>query len=377
MTAYLRLQLLILAGSGILTYLCWRVSGLLLPENLRDRPLPRLVLASLFGIFASLAAPAIVGSVWPMRTSMFLTVAIAFHALWLWGPLLLFGQDWRNTRSESGGSWFARLLFVALPLVGIYAMFIEPNRLVVHRERFEFAVWPEDAEPLRLVHLSDLQTTGIVEREHRALAMIAKLEPDLIVVTGDLVAGPLPDGGEGVEAARHFLGKLEARLGVFVVDGHCEPEEVRDEVMRGLDVTLLRNESTTIELEGDRRLTLIGFPTSGVDVRAFPRTRTDEELLVVLSHIPDLHAELMPRYKYDLHLAGHTHGGQISVPFFGPPLTLSSLPRETARGTTQLFGPRLHVSAGIGMEGGLAPRIRFLCPPEICVLELAGASASP
>ncbi|MEM7516151.1 MAG: metallophosphoesterase, partial [Planctomycetota bacterium] len=368
MTAYLRLQLLILAGSGILTYLCWRVSGLMLPENLRDRPLPRLILASPFGIFASLAAPAIVGSIWPMRTSMFLTVAIAFHALWLWGPLLLFGQDWRNTRSESGGSWLARLLFVALPLVGIYAMFIEPNRLVIHRERLEFAVWPEGAEPLRLVHLSDLQTTGIVEREHRALAMIAELEPDLIVVTGDLVAGPLPDGGEGVEAARHFLGKLEAPLGVFVVDGHCEPEEVRDEVMRGLDVTLLRNDSTTIELESDRRLTLVGFPTSGVDVRAFPRTRTDDEVVVVLSHLPDLHAELMPRYKYDLHLAGHTHGGQISVPFFGPPLTLSSLPRETARGTTQLFGPRLHVNAGIGMEGGLAPRIRFLCPPEICVL---------
>ena len=72
----------------------------------------------------------------------------------------------------------------------------------------------------------------------------------------------------------------------------------------------------------------------------------------------------------DLHLAGHTHGGQIVVPLYGPPVTLSSLPRRYARGLHPFGDHLINVAAGIGMEGNHAPRIRFLCPPEICVIEI-------
>ena len=71
-----------------------------------------------------------------------------------------------------------------------------------------------------------------------------------------------------------------------------------------------------------------------------------------------------------LALAGHTHGGQVVLPFFGPPMTLSRLPRRYAGGLHDYHGLPLHVSRGIGMERGSAPQIRFLCPPEICVIEL-------
>jgi predicted MPP superfamily phosphohydrolase len=72
----------------------------------------------------------------------------------------------------------------------------------------------------------------------------------------------------------------------------------------------------------------------------------------------------------DLVLAGHTHGGQVVFPLFGPPHTAMRLPRRYAGGLHDHGGTPLHVSRGVGMERGFAPPVRFLCPPEVCVLDV-------
>src|SRR6185436_9174885 len=93
------------------------------------------------------------------------------------------------------------------------------------------------------------------------------------------------------------------------------------------------------------------------------------DLCVVIGHGPDF-VMTLPAAEVDLAMAGHTHGGQVVVPFFGPPHTKTRLPREHARGVSSYGGVPLHVSAGTGMERGTAPQIRFLCPPEICILDV-------
>ena len=76
----------------------------------------------------------------------------------------------------------------------------------------------------------------------------------------------------------------------------------------------------------------------------------------------------------DLILAGHTHGGQVRLPLLGPLLTLSQVPRSWAAGRTELpGGGTLIVSRGVGMERHDAPRLRFLCRPELVVLDLIPA----
>ena len=73
----------------------------------------------------------------------------------------------------------------------------------------------------------------------------------------------------------------------------------------------------------------------------------------------------------DLLLAGHTHGGQFQLPVIGPLLTISLVPRDWASGLTEISpGQYLLVSRGIGMERGYAPRMRFLCRPELVILEI-------
>lgn len=90
---------------------------------------------------------------------------------------------------------------------------------------------------------------------------------------------------------------------------------------------------------------------------------------IVISHSPDF-VDALPE-KVDLVLAGHTHGGQFVLPFFGPLVTASRLPRRYAADLHDFRGTPLHVSRGVGMERGFAPPVRFLCPPEICVLDVS------
>ena len=89
---------------------------------------------------------------------------------------------------------------------------------------------------------------------------------------------------------------------------------------------------------------------------------------IILGHNPNFS---LKRPKADLYLAGHTHGGQVQLPFIGPLITLSDVPKEQAHGRSDLpDGTTLIVSRGIGMERYDAPRLRFFCPPEIVVIDL-------
>jgi len=92
---------------------------------------------------------------------------------------------------------------------------------------------------------------------------------------------------------------------------------------------------------------------------------------IAFAHYPRAALALRPNSRVDLVVAGHTHGGQVVLPLVGPPIVLSPLPRSIAAGGLHaLDGNALYVSRGVGMERGQAPRIRFLCPPEITVLTL-------
>jgi hypothetical protein len=94
-------------------------------------------------------------------------------------------------------------------------------------------------------------------------------------------------------------------------------------------------------------------------------------LHVVLAHGPDF---ALGDIDADLLIAGHTHGGQVRVPFFGPPITFSRVPRAWAAGRTELPGGRvLYVSRGVGVERRNAPRLRFNCRPEVAVIEVVPA----
>jgi hypothetical protein len=148
-------------------------------------------------------------------------------------------------------------------------------------------------------------------------------------------------------------------------------------IVAGTGVTPLSGEAVRIALPGGRSLALIGVTirmsrgTEAAALERLVRGAPAADIRIVFGHNPNFVAQLREKnLDADLVLAGHTHGGQVVLPLIGAPITKMKLPNRYASGLHDYDGVPLHVSAGIGMERGAAPQIRFRCPPEICLLEL-------
>jgi uncharacterized protein len=223
---------------------------------------------------------------------------------------------------------------------------------------------------LRIAHLSDFHL-GLPSRGSgaalRAVAWVREREPDLVVITGDLLSRPR--GGE-------MLRRLLERLGpAFVVLGNHDVEQSRDPFSRtaGLPdlapARLLVDEAQTIELRG-QRVQLVG-----VDPRAYRQRRSrpwrlvdrSADLRILLCHYPYV-LDLLPPGAFDLVLAGHMHDGQISLPLGRSRKLRFAHPRmRYATGVYRRPGATMHVSSGLGTT--FVP-FRFFARPEATELVL-------
>jgi predicted MPP superfamily phosphohydrolase len=266
---------------------------------------------------------------------------------------------------------------LALALLAIYvdAYHVEPRMLRVRFHTLDRA-GEGPGRSVRILHLTDIQAAIIGPHEERALRAGLQASPDLIVMTGDYVEAALGGKTEAREAAalRALMRRLGfgATLGVFATDGDAGPS--CREAFADLPVRCLTDESALVSLPGGDTLSITGLSrTRGRErdpawlARLLERGPTGRHQIVI-SHAPDF-VDALP-VKVDLVLAGHTHGGQVVIPFFGPPVTASRLPRRFAGGLNDFGGIPLHVSRGVGMERAFSPPVRFLCPPEVCVLDV-------
>jgi uncharacterized protein len=220
--------------------------------------------------------------------------------------------------------------------------------------------------PLRLVWMCDLHYGPYIRAESvRAWVDAALAErPDLVVLGGDLVDSRAGD----VEPLLAELARLRAPLGVFAVWGNHDHARFRriarfESRLEALGIELLVNRG--VRPRDDLHLAGVDDARRGrPSVERALRDRPAGVASLLATHNPDL----LPRVPVDvgLTLAGHTHGGQIQLPFVGPVLTSSRYGRRFAEGW--VAGPAQgYVSRGLGV--GLVP-IRFLCPAELNVFEL-------
>jgi predicted MPP superfamily phosphohydrolase len=264
--------------------------------------------------------------------------------------------------------------------------------------RFTVPVLPVGAEPLKVLHLSDLHLMPNQERKIRWVNELAGLEPDLIVNTGDNISNPA-----SVPPLLRAYGDLLDLPGVFVfgsndywrphfknpvnyllpaqkqrhrVHGADLPfEEMRDEFSRH-GWTDLNNARASLKVNGLR------LDFAGTDDPHIKRDRYEDvagpvdpqaDLSVGVTHAP--YRRLLDAFVadgYPLVLAGHTHGGQLAVPFYGALVTNCDLDTSRVKGLSS-YGTAdgqaaLHVSAGLGTSP-YAP-VRFACRPEATLLTL-------
>jgi predicted MPP superfamily phosphohydrolase len=126
-----------------------------------------------------------------------------------------------------------------------------------------------------------------------------------------------------------------------------------------------------------RNLSLLGMDCEhdlDIDADAFKKLiklAPADSMRVLLYHSPEL-MPVVQQYFVDLYLCGHTHGGQVRMPFYGAILTSSALGKQYEMGPYVENDTTLYISRGIGLEGMSAPRMRLLCPPEIILFTLQG-----
>jgi hypothetical protein len=304
------------------------------------------------------------------------------------GLLALPGAAWG---SAPCALWALVLVNVAASAALVWGALVEPLRLQVTEMKVECGDSVADALPFRLLHVSDLHVEGWGQREERVLELARQSAPDLIVLTGDYVSLSCVDDPVAHAHTRRLLASLSAPAGVFAVLGSPPVDRNSSRLFDGLSIRLLRDEVAIVQHggtgrgAGDRtpghRLALLGLEcTHQPDLDA---ARLEEVACgaprgvyrVLLYHSPDL-ALIAPEVGVDLYLCGHTHGGQVRLPLVGALVTSSQLGKRFEVGHHRIGPTRLYVSRGIGLEGMGAPRVRFLCPPEMTLFTLRGSLAA-
>jgi predicted MPP superfamily phosphohydrolase len=264
---------------------------------------------------------------------------------------------------------------VLLPVIGAYASLVEPFRLQVERAEVGLAAGRSGTSPIRIAVLSDLQAAQVTGYERSAIDRLMALEADLILVPGDVLQVGPELFADRSAALRPLLQKLRAPGGVFVVQGDVDGEASRlAGLIEGTGLRLLVNEQAETKV-GNRVIRIGGVGLDYDSSAAYDTIRDlnvapeDGSIRILLAHRPDVALEVPERSRIDLVVAGHTHGGQVVVPGFGPLMTLSHVPRSVAAGGLhEIGGNRIYVSRGVGCERGQAPRLRFFCPPEISLI---------
>jgi predicted MPP superfamily phosphohydrolase len=256
----------------------------------------------------------------------------------------------------------------------LWAFLVEPRWVEITRHRIETPKASRVTEPLRIAVLADIQTDAVGRYEEDVFRSVAAMRPELVILPGDFVQTFAPRFREQREKFRALFELLDPwpELGVFAVLGDIDPDPTLFDgtrVQRIDDQVVVVGDAPGVQLIG-RSLRRSREPLDPGDIA---RIDAHDGYSIVVGHAPDyvlpvLAAGAGPEALF---LAGHTHGGQIVVPGFGPPMTLTSVPRDVAAGGLHAVGDaRICVSRGVGMERGFAPRVRLFCRPEVVVFEL-------
>jgi predicted MPP superfamily phosphohydrolase len=261
-------------------------------------------------------------------------------------------------------------------LLATWVFWIEPASLTVSEERIALP-WAS-RPPLKIAVLTDLHIgspfNGLAKLQD-TVARTNAAEPELICILGDLVIQGVV-GGRFVapEPIAAELKALQARLGVVAVLGNHDGWFDHDRVQRALE----RNGIRVVE-ETAMRFDTAGGPlwiagisdtwTGRHDIAKALSAVADDEPVILLTHNPDVFPEVPERVS--LTLAGHTHGGQVRLPFIGRPIVPSRFGQRFAAGHVVEGRRHLYVATGIGTS--ILP-VRFRVPPAVAILTLVSQS---
>lgn len=255
----------------------------------------------------------------------------------------------------------------------IYTTRIEPGWLHVRYMPLKLSRLPKAFHDYRIAQISDIHMGGWMTRERlmEAVDLINRLQPDTIAITGDFVERRSHSLMDDLIQPLSALNPKDLTVAVMGNHDYSFNVTAIRRVLQASGIRELRNTVHTLK-RGDSALHL-----AGVDDIARHRDCLDLVLdrlpgdgaAILLAHEPDFADVSAPTRRFDLQISGHTHGGQIRLPFLGMPL-LPSYGKRYPSGFYQVGDMLQYTNRGLGM---IRPYVRFMAQPEITVFILESA----
>jgi predicted MPP superfamily phosphohydrolase len=268
---------------------------------------------------------------------------------------------------------------IELSLLGVggatYGVWLEPNWLKVEKVNLKLRKPAPAFHRLTIAQVSDIHMGGWmnVERLQRVADLVIEQQPDILLLTGDFLTGYIFDQNseQHLQDLIEILRPLAKAIPSYAVLGNHDywsnAGGVR-EMLRSCGITDLTNSVFTIT-RGNEKLHLCGVDDiweGDVRLDQVLDKLTDDSPAILLAHEPDF-ADVSSRSgRFDLQVSGHSHGGQVVIPFHGP-LVLPYLGQKYSSGLYRLGDMFQYTNRGVGM---IHPYVRFNCPPEITLFSL-------
>ncbi|MCF6157185.1 MAG: metallophosphoesterase [wastewater metagenome] len=252
--------------------------------------------------------------------------------------------------------------------LGGYSCLLEPRWVEINTVTIGINSLPKQFEGMTIAQLSDIHHCKYVTREfiRKCIRKVNTLSPDIIVLTGDYV----DNSDEFISPVVKELAELKAKEGIFAVLGnHDKNREFTSDALSQKGIHVLINNAIPV-FRKKHCLFIAGIDdlwTGRIDLEATLKGM-DDNPRILLSHNPDIiKAVSQEQADVDFIIAGHTHGGQVCLPFYGSPFTASTFCIRYASGLFQEGKTVMYVNKGIGISG--LP-VRFFARPEITLFTL-------
>jgi len=283
-------------------------------------------------------------------------------------------MKFKNITKNRKRKLFLILVFlISLIALFWYSFIFEPNNIQVEKISIEIENLPEEFEGVKIVHLTDFHSKDFGVKEKRILEIVEDLDPDFVFITGDFIDHTTKDVDSCQEFWRElgdrYQGKIFGVLGnhEYLIE-HIDANSIEN-LLEESGIVILKNENKKIFYNDKNYIYLIGVddPDTGRDDLPKAIINTEENIpKILLAHSPDI-IDNLQKEKVSLILVGHTHGGQVVIPFVKPFWTPTENRGKYASGLFEINDTYLYVSRGIGTT---ALPIRFNCSPEVTMIEL-------
>lgn len=255
-----------------------------------------------------------------------------------------------------------------------YATKIEPGWFEIVKIDLKIPSLSSQFNGFKIVQISDIHIGKAMtaKRLDRVVNLVNKQQPDVVAITGDF-ATENPEKYAAILTAG--LQQLNPKIKTFAVLGNHDywsNAAAVSKVLQASNILELKNRVYSIEKEGER-LNFSGIDdvwAGKPDLDLVLKQLPDRGANVLLVHEPDFADTIAPLKKFDLQISGHSHGGQVRVPFFGAPI-LPYLGKKYSLGKYQVNDTIVYTNRGVGM---VLLQLRFDCRPEITVFNLSNNS---